>query len=97
MSNETGTSHEKAHIVTVGVFVEPERYTDYCITEHGRFEGGSTMAWGGISYDGATELQVLHGNVTVVIYRDIALKHFVRLLGCTRKFHADGWRVVVFF
>ena len=40
------------------------------IAEHDRYGGGSVMVWGGISWDGCTDLFVLHrGTLTAQRYR----------------------------
>lgn len=55
-----------------------ERFSDCCIAEHDRFGGGSVMAWGGISYDGRTDLYVINnGTLTGLRYRDEILERFV--------------------
>jgi hypothetical protein len=42
--------------------------------------GGSVMVWGGISYDGSTDLYVIrNGPLTGIIYRDEILVPIVRL------------------
>jgi hypothetical protein len=36
-----------------------ERFKNCCVAEHDRFGEGSLMVWGGISYDGSTDLYVI--------------------------------------
>ena len=49
------------------------------IAEHDRYGGGSVMVWGGISWDGRTDLCVLHcGTLTTQRYRDDILDVHVR-------------------
>lgn len=56
-----------------------ERYSDVCVAEHDRFGGGSVLVWGGISYDGATDLYTINnGSLTSVRYRDEILDGIVR-------------------
>uniref|UniRef100_A0AAZ3P6A4 Tc1-like transposase DDE domain-containing protein n=1 Tax=Oncorhynchus tshawytscha TaxID=74940 RepID=A0AAZ3P6A4_ONCTS len=57
-----------------------ERYT--CTLERDRFGGGgSIMVWGGVSQNHRTELVVIAGNITAVLYReDILLPHVVSFL-----------------
>ena len=50
------------------------------IAEHDRYGGGSIMVWGGISWDGRTDLIVLdRGTLTAQRYRDEILNTHVRL------------------
>ena len=57
-----------------------ERFKNCCVAEHDRFGGGSVMAWGGISYDGSTDLYVIrNGSLTGIRYRDEILAPIVRL------------------
>ena len=56
-----------------------ERFRDCCILEHDRFDGPSVLVWGGISYDGSTDLYVVaNGALTGVRYWDEILQEFVR-------------------
>ena len=56
-----------------------ERYMDCNIVENDRFGGGSVMFWGGICYDGRTELyRVNGGSLTALRYRDEILDPIVR-------------------
>ena len=56
-----------------------ERYRDCCVAEHDRFGGGAVMVWGGICYDGVTDLHVIRdGSLTGVRYRDEILHPIVR-------------------
>lgn len=56
-----------------------ERFKNCCVAEHDRFGGGSIMVWGGISYDGCTDLYVIrNGSLTGVRYRDEILAPIVR-------------------
>ena len=49
------------------------------IAEHDRYGGGSAMVWGGINWDGRTDLCVLHrGTLTAQRYRDDILDVHVR-------------------
>ena len=41
------------------------------------FGGGGIMVWGGISYNGKTDLQIINGNLTGLRYRDEILNHQV--------------------
>jgi transposase len=57
-----------------------ERFKNCCVAEHDRFGGGSIMVWGGISYDGSTDLYVIrNGSLTGIRYRDEILAPIVRL------------------
>ena len=57
-----------------------ERFKNCCVAEHDRFGGGSVMVWGGISYDGSTDLYVIrNGSLTGIRYRDEILAPIVRL------------------
>ena len=52
---------------------------DCNIVEHDRFGGGSVMFWGGICYDGRTELyRVVRGSLTALRYKDDILDPIVR-------------------
>jgi hypothetical protein len=51
---------------------------DEFVTEHDRFGGGSVMVWGGILFDGTTELYLVQGTLTGVRYRDEVLHPIVR-------------------
>lgn len=56
-----------------------ERFRDCCILEHYRFGGPSVLIWGGIPYDGSTDLYIIQISVlTGVHYRDEILYEFVR-------------------
>ena len=56
-----------------------ERFKDCCVSEHNRFGGGSVLVWGGISYDGATDLYVIRdGSLTGARYRDEIIHDIVR-------------------
>jgi len=56
-----------------------ERFKDCCVVEHDRFGGGSIMVWGGISFDGSTDLYVIaNGSLTGMRYRDEILDPIVR-------------------
>lgn len=56
-----------------------ERYRDCCIAEHDRWGGPSVLVWGGICYDGTTDLYVIdNGALTGVRYRDEILDGIVR-------------------
>jgi hypothetical protein len=51
------------------------------IAKHDRYGDGSIMVWGGISWDGRTDLIVLDkGTLTVQRYRDEILNTQVRLM-----------------
>ena len=55
-----------------------ERFRDCCILEHDRFGGPSVLVWGGISYDGSTDLYTIqNAALTGVRYRDEILHEFV--------------------
>ena len=57
-----------------------ERFHAANIAEHDRYGGGSIMVWGGISWDGRTDLVVLNqGTLTAQRYRDEILDTQVRL------------------
>ena len=57
-----------------------ERFKNCCVAEHDRFGGGSVMVWGGISYDGSTDLYVIrNGSLTGIRYRDEILAPIIRL------------------
>lgn len=57
-----------------------ERFHAANIAEHDRYGGGSVMVWGGISWDGRTDLLVLgRGMLTGERYRDEILDAHVRL------------------
>ena len=47
-----------------------ERFTDQCVYESDRFGGGSVMIWAGICHDGHTQLNIVHGTLNAVKYRD---------------------------
>ena len=36
--------------------------------EYDRYGGGSVMIWGGVSYNGKTDLRTVHGNLNEVRY-----------------------------
>lgn len=56
-----------------------ERYVDCTVVEHDRYGGGSVMVWGGICYDGHTDLYVIRdGSLTAQRYRDEILHPIVR-------------------
>jgi hypothetical protein len=56
-----------------------ERFKNCCVAEHDRFDGGSVMVWGGISYDSSTDLYVIrNGSLTGIRYRDEILAPIVR-------------------
>ena len=56
-----------------------ERYVDCNIVEHDRFGSGSVMFWGGICYNGRTDLyRVDRGSLTALKYRDEILDPIVR-------------------
>ena len=56
-----------------------ERLHAHNIAEHDRYGGGTVMVWGGISWDGRTDLCVLHrGTLTAHLYRDDILDVHVR-------------------
>ena len=56
-----------------------ERFRDSCILEHDRFGGPSVLVWGGISYDGSTDLYIIQNDaLTGDRYRDEILHEFVR-------------------
>lgn len=56
-----------------------ERYADCNIVEHNRFGGGSLMFWGGICFDGRTDLHMFAGGtLTALRYRDEILDPIVR-------------------
>ena len=55
-----------------------ERYDDRCvIIPCDRFGGGSLMVWGGVHYDGKTNLVVLRQTLTAQRYCDLVLPHVV--------------------
>ncbi|XP_052772677.1 uncharacterized protein LOC128211697 [Mya arenaria] len=59
-----------------------ERFKDCCIQEHDRFGCPSELVWGGVSYDGSTDLYVIqNGSLTGVRYRDEILDACVRPYG----------------
>ena len=47
-----------------------ERFTDQCVYESDRFEGGSVMVWAGIYHDGRTQLKFVQGKLNAVKYRN---------------------------
>ena len=56
-----------------------ERFVNCCVAEHDRWGGPSVMVWGGISFDGVTDLYVIqNGALTGVRYRDEILDVYVR-------------------
>ncbi len=56
-----------------------ERFRDCCVLQHDRFGGPSVLVWGGVSFDGSTDLYVIRdGALTGVRYRDEILHTFVR-------------------
>ena len=58
-----------------------ERFKNCCVAEHDRFGGGSIMVWGGISYDGSTDLYVIrNGSLTCIRYRDEILAPIIKTL-----------------
>ena len=66
-----------------------ERFKNCCVAEHDRLGGGSVMVWGGISYDGSTDLYVIrHGSLIAIRYRDEIRDPIVRLYAGTI---ADGF------
>ncbi len=55
-----------------------DRFRDCCVAEHDRWGSGSVTVWGGISYDGRTDLHVfMEGTVTSQRYRDEILSPYV--------------------
>ena len=55
-----------------------ERLVNCCVAEHDRWGGSSVMVWGGISFDGVTDLYVIqNGTLTGVRYRDEILDVYV--------------------
>ena len=56
-----------------------ERFVNCRVAEHDRWGGPSVMVWGGISFDGVTDLYVIqNGALTGVRYRDEILDVYVR-------------------
>ena len=56
------------------------RFKNCCVTEHDRFNGGSVKVWGGISYDGSTDLYVIrNGSLIGIRYRDEIFAPIIRL------------------
>ena len=47
-----------------------ERFTDQCVYETGRLEGGSVMVWVGICHGGRTQFKIVQGTLNAVKYRD---------------------------
>lgn len=50
-----------------------ERFNEQCIVEHDRFGRGSVMVWGGITWNGRTDLVRINGNLTSQRYVDEVL------------------------
>ena len=69
------------------VWREPgERYHDSKISEHDRYGGGSIVVWGGISWQGKTDLHVFHnGTLTAECYMneilDVNVKPYAGAVG----------------
>lgn len=56
-----------------------ERFRDCCVKEHDRFGGPSVLVWGGVSYDGRTDLYIIqNGALTGVRYVNEILNDYVR-------------------
>jgi len=56
-----------------------ERFRDCCVKEHDRFGGPSVLVWGGVSYDGPSDLYIIqNGALTGVRYVDENLHDYVR-------------------
>lgn len=51
-----------------------ERYRDCCVMECDQFGGGSVLVWGGISYDGRTDLHIIMVRLTV---NEILMPHVI--------------------
>ena len=54
-----------------------ERFTDQCVYESDRFEGGSVIVWDGICHDGRIQLKILQGTLIAIKYRDDILNPIV--------------------
>ena len=55
-----------------------KRFVNCCVAEHDRWGGPSVMVWGGISFDGVTNLyDIQNGALTGVRYRDEILDVYV--------------------
>ena len=78
------TDESRFHISTcdrrVRVWRHPgERYNDGNIIQYDRYGGGSVMVWGGICFDGRTELHVIDGgSLTAIRYRDDIVDPIIR-------------------
>ena len=51
-----------------------ERFANACVVERDRFGGGSVMVWGGIAHGIKSQLIIVAGNMTAVMYRDEILR-----------------------
>lgn len=80
MFSDESRFHVSACDRRVRVWRRPgERYADCNIVEYDRFGGGSIMYWGGISFDGRTDLyRVGGGSLTALRYRDEIVDPIVR-------------------
>lgn len=54
-----------------------ERWSRCCISEHDRFGGGSVCVWGGVTWNGRTDLIRIDGNLTARRYIDEILRPVV--------------------
>ena len=51
-----------------------ERFADACVVERDRFWGGSVMIWGGIAHEIKSQLIIVAGNMTAVMFMDEILR-----------------------
>ena len=73
-----------------------ERFLPCTVRQHDRYGGGSVMVWGGITYDGRTDLLRVEGRLTGVCYSDEVLRPIVvpfqRRVGRNFEFQQDNAR-----